>query len=159
MAQGVRTAGPTLDRFIDQELQRYGLAASACALVGFSQGAMMALHVGLRRPDALAGILGYSGMLPVAEPSEVKSRPPVALIHGGRDEVIPVQALFAAIDGLAACEVPALWRISGGAGHTIAQDGLDLGAAFLRDVFAGRFAGWAAPERPRAAARPEARPS
>ena len=151
MAQGARAAAGHLDRFIDQELQRYGLPASSCALVGFSQGTMMALHVGLRRPEALAGILGYSGMLPVAEPSEVRSRPPVALVHGDRDEVIPVQALCAAIDGLAACGVPALWRISGGLPHSIGQDGLDLGAAFLRDVFRGRFAGWIPPERRRAA--------
>jgi phospholipase/carboxylesterase len=152
MAQGVRGAAHHLDRFIDQELERYRLPASACALVGFSQGTMMSLHVGLRRAEPLAAVLGYSGMLPVAEPSEVKSRPPVALVHGDRDDVIPVQALFASQEGLAACGVPALWRISGGAGHTIAEGGLDLGAAFLRDAFRGRFAGWAAPERRPAAA-------
>jgi phospholipase/carboxylesterase len=157
MAQGARSAAPHLDRFIDQELERYRLPASACALVGFSQGTMLSLHVGLRRPEPLAAVLGYSGMLPVAEPSEVRSRPPVALIHGDRDDVIPVQALFAAQEGLALCGVPALWRISGGAAHTIAQGGLDLGAAFLKDAFAGRFRGWAAPELRRAAA--EARPS
>ena len=154
MAQGVRGAAHHLDRFIDQELERYRLPASACALVGFSQGTMMSLHVGLRRPEPLAAILGYSGMLPVAEPSEVKSRPPVALVHGDRDDVIPVQALFASQEGLAACGVPALWRISGGAGHTIAEGGLDLGAAFLRDAFRGRFAGWAPPERRPAGASP-----
>ena len=151
MAQGARAAAPALDRFIDQELQRYRLPASACALVGFSQGTMMSLHVGLRRPEALGAILGYSGMLPVAEPAEVKSRAPVALVHGDRDEVIPVHALVAAQAGLAACGVPALWRISGGTPHSIAQDGLDLGGVFLRDAFAGRFAGWAAPEPRRAA--------
>ncbi|HEX8570176.1 MAG TPA: phospholipase [Caulobacteraceae bacterium] len=147
MAQGAQAAAGSLERFIDQELQRYVLPASACALVGFSQGTMMSLHVGLRRPEPLAAILGYSGMLPVAEPSEVRSRPPVALVHGDRDDVIPVQALFASQEGLAACGVPALWRISGGAGHTIAEGGLALGAAFLRDAFRGRFAGWTPPER------------
>ena len=152
MAQGARAAAGSLDRFIDQELQRYGLAASACALAGFSQGTMMSLHVGLRRAAPLAAILGYSGMLPVAEPSEVRSRPPVALVHGDRDEVIPVQALFAAQEGLAACGVPALWRISAGLPHSIGQDGLELGAQFLRDAFRGRFAGWTAPEPRRAPA-------
>jgi phospholipase/carboxylesterase len=147
MAQGARSAAPSLDRFIDQELQRYGLPASACALVGFSQGTMMSLHVGLRRPEALAAILGYSGMLPVAEPAEVKSRPPIALVHGDRDEVIPIQALFAALDGLGACGAPVLFRISAGLPHSIGQDGLDLGAAFLRDAFRGKFSGWAAPVR------------
>jgi phospholipase/carboxylesterase len=156
MAQGARTAAGGLDRFIDQELRRYGLPSAACALVGFSQGTMMSLHVGLRRPEPLAAILGYSGMLPVAEPSEVRSRPPIALVHGDRDEVIPVQALFAALEGLALCGAPALFRISGGLPHSIGQDGLDLGAGFLRDALRGRFAGWAAPEPRRAH---QARPS
>ncbi len=151
MAQGARSAAPHLDRFIDQELKRYSLPAAACALVGFSQGTMLALHVGLRRPEPLAAVLGYSGMLPVAAPDEVRSRPPVALVHGDRDEVIPVQALFAALEGLALCGAPALWRISGGTPHSIAQDGLELGMAFLRDAFAGRFRGWQAPA-PRAKA-------
>ena len=84
-------------------------------------------------------------MLPVAAADEVKSRPPVCLIHGDRDEVIPVQALFMALEGLALCGAPALWRISGGTPHSIAQDGLELGMAFLRDAFAGRFRGWEAP--------------
>ena len=147
-AAGVRSAAPSLDRFIDAELARYRLPASACALIGFSQGTMMALHVGLRRAEPLGAVLGYSGMLAAAEtlPAEVKSRPPIALVHGDRDEVIPPAALFMAAEGLAAAGTPCLWRISGGAGHTIAEDGLALGGAFLRDAFAGRFAGWAAPQ-------------
>src|SRR3712207_6906123 len=59
MAQGVRGAAASLDGFIDPELARYGLPASACALVGFSQGTMMSLHVGLRRREPLAAILGF----------------------------------------------------------------------------------------------------
>jgi phospholipase/carboxylesterase len=149
MASGVRAAAPTLDAFIDAELARYRLPASACALVGFSQGTMMALHVGLRRREPLAGIAGFSGVLTGGEtlPGEVKSRPPVLLVHGDRDEVIPIQALFVTMSGLAAAGVPCLWRISGGAGHTIAEDGLELGGRFLRDAFAGRFSGWAGPVR------------
>ena len=145
-AAGVRSAAPHLDRFIDAQLRRYDLPASACALVGFSQGTMMALHVGLRRKEPLGAILGYSGMLAGGEtlPGEIASRPPVCLAHGDRDEVIPVQALFMAVDGLAAARVPSRWRISRGAGHTITEDGLLLGGAFLREAFAGRYGGWAA---------------
>lgn len=145
MAAGVRGAAATLDGFIDAELERHDLPPSACALVGFSQGTMMSLHVGLRRPEPLGAVLGLSGMLADAGP--ITSRPPVALVHGSHDEVIPVGALFAALDGLAAAGVPALWRISHGTGHSVAEDGLALGAAFLRDALAGRFAGWAPPER------------
>jgi len=146
-AAGVRAAAPSLDRFIDAELKRYGLPASACALVGFSQGTMMALHVGLRRAEPLGAVLGFSGHLagPDLLPVEVKSRPPVCLIHGDRDDVIPVGALLLAVQGLGAAGVGSLWKISRGAAHTIAEDGMVLGGRFLRDALAGRFKGWAGP--------------
>jgi phospholipase/carboxylesterase len=134
-----------LDAFIDSELRRAELPPSACALVGFSQGTMMALHGGLRRAEPLAALVGLSGMLPDA--GGVTARPPTVLIHGDQDEVIPVQALFASLDGLAAAGVPAMWRICGGAGHTVAEDGLALATDFLRAAFAGRFAGWTGPQR------------
>src|SRR6476660_592581 len=98
---GVNEAAPILESFLDAELKRRNLAPAALALVGFSQGTMMALHVGLRRAIAPAGIVGYSGLLvvpPDADPdkltAEIKSRPPILLIHGDQDELIPVQALF-----------------------------------------------------------------
>jgi phospholipase/carboxylesterase len=146
-AAGVRAAAPHLDRFIDAELKRHELPASACALVGFSQGTMMSLHVGLRRPEALGAVLGYSGMLaaPEALKAEMRSRPPVALVHGDRDDVIPVSALLMATLTLAEAGLGSLWRISRGAGHTIAPDGMELGAQFLRGALSGRFAGWAPP--------------
>jgi phospholipase/carboxylesterase len=148
-AQGVRSAAGVLDRFIDAELIRYGLPAGACALVGFSQGTMMSLHVGMRRKEPLAGVLGYSGMLAAAEalPREVASRPPVCLVHGDRDDVIPYQALFMAAEGLAAAGAPALWRLCRGSGHTITEDALVLGGRFLKSAFAGRYRGWEGPVR------------
>lgn len=148
-AQGVRMAAPVLDRFIDAELTRYGLPASACALVGFSQGTMMSLHVGLRRKEPLGAVLGYSGILAAMDalPKEIASRPPVALIHGDRDEVIPPQALFMSAEGLAAAKVPCLWRLCKGAGHTITEDALALGGGFLKGALSGRYRPWAAPER------------
>jgi phospholipase/carboxylesterase len=146
-AAGVRSVAPQFDRFIDSELQRYSLPASACALVGFSQGTMMALHVGMRRPEALGAVLAYSGHLaaPDVLPAEVKSRPPVCLVHGDRDDVIPAGALFLAAQALGAAGAGSLWKISRGAGHTIAEDGMVLGGRFLRDAFAGKFRGWAGP--------------
>ena len=63
--RGVQEARPDLDAFLDQELASHGLADGDLALVGFSQGTMMALHTGLRRRTALAGIVGYSGVLVV----------------------------------------------------------------------------------------------
>jgi phospholipase/carboxylesterase len=135
-ARGVASARPALDAFLDAELQRNGLDESACALVGFSQGTMMALHVGPQRKRPLAGILGYSGLL--ADPAVLKGatvlKPPVFLIHGDRDDLIPVAALFAAATGLAEAEIPVEWHVSQGVPHGIGPDGLQLGLAFLKRV-------------------------
>lgn len=146
--RGVRGAAASLDAFIDAELQRHALPPSACALVGFSQGTMMSLHVGLRRAEPLGAVLGYSGMLadPSALPADIRSRPPVALVHGDRDEVIPVQFLFAAATALAAAQAPCLWRMESGLPHSIGPAGLALGRSFLRDALSGRFAGWTGPQ-------------
>ena len=135
---GANAAAPALDSFLDAELKRRELPPSALALVGFSQGTMMALHVGLRRAIAPAAIVGYSGLLvvpPEAEPDqfplEIRSRPPVLLVHGDQDEVIPPDALLHAAQGLAALEVPVEWHLSPGIGHGIDQEGLRQGGEFL----------------------------
>jgi phospholipase/carboxylesterase len=142
---GVNQAAPILESFLDAELKRRNLPPSALALVGFSQGTMMALHVGLRRTIAPVGIVGYSGMLVTPEAAdvqafaaEIRSRPPVLLIHGDGDQLIPVQALFHAAQGLAALEIPAEWHISAGIGHGIDQEGLRQGGDFLARCFARR---------------------
>jgi phospholipase/carboxylesterase len=135
---GANKAAPVLEHFLDAELKRCNLPPSALALVGFSQGTMMALHVGLRRAVAPLAIVGYSGLLvlsPDGDPqkfaAEIKSRPPVLLVHGDRDELIPAQALFQATSGLAALEVPVEWHLSKGVGHGIDQEGLRHGGEFL----------------------------
>jgi len=139
---GVNHAAPVLERFIDAELARHRLPPSALALVGFSQGTMMSLHVGLRRAAAPAAIVGYSGLLvlpPDGKPetlaAEIRSRPPVLLVHGDRDELIPPQALFAATQGLAALGVPVEWHLSTGVGHGIDPEGLRHGCEFLARSF------------------------
>ncbi|GLK78159.1 phospholipase [Methylopila jiangsuensis] len=131
--RGVVAARPGLDAFLDAELASHGLGPDRLALVGFSQGTMMALHVGLRRAIPPAAILGYSGMLvsPEALKAEATGKPPILLIHGDRDEILPVDELFAAIDGLGAAEIPVQWHLSPGLGHGIDGEGLRQGAAFL----------------------------
>jgi phospholipase/carboxylesterase len=136
--RGVNAAAPILDTFLDAELGRRKLPPSALALVGFSQGTMMSLHVGLRRATPPAAIVGYSGLFvlpnnaaPDVVAGEIKSKPPVLLVHGDRDELIPVQALFHATQALAALEVPTEWHISPGVGHGIDQEGLRHGGEFL----------------------------
>jgi phospholipase/carboxylesterase len=139
---GVNQAAPVLEQFLDAELKRRNLPPSALALVGFSQGTMMALHVGLRRPAAPAAIVGYSGLFvlpdnatPESVAAEIRSRPPVLLIHGDRDDLIPPQALFHATQTLASLEVPIEWHISAGVGHGIDQEGLRHGGEFLARRF------------------------
>jgi phospholipase/carboxylesterase len=136
--RGVNSAAPVLERFLDAELERRKLPASALALVGFSQGTMMALHVGLRRAAAPAAIVGYSGVLVLppgditdALAGEIRSRPPVLLVHGDRDDLIPAQALFQAAQGLAGLGIPTEWHLSGGIGHGIDGEGLRHGGEFL----------------------------
>ncbi len=132
-AAGVRKPAAGLNTFIDAQLAHYGLPETRLALVGFSQGTMMALHVGPRRAQALAGIVGFSGML--ADPdelkSEVRTRPPVLLVHGDADEVLPVASLAAARQGLEAAGLDVVTHISPRLGHSIDEKGLQLGATFL----------------------------
>lgn len=141
MWAGVRHAASALDAFIDSELERHGLTGDRLALVGFSQGTMMSLHVGLRRRTVPAAIVGYSGMLPGAEflKQELAGTPPVLLVHGDADEMIPVQRMHEAAVALGEAGVPVRWHISRGQGHGIAPDGLQLGGHFLRDAFTGRL--------------------
>jgi phospholipase/carboxylesterase len=135
---GVNKAAPVLERFIREELRRNNLPGSALALVGFSQGTMMALHVGLRRAERPAAIVGYSGLFvlpdgaePEAVSGEIKARPPVLLVHGDRDDLIPAEALFLSAQYLAALGIPAEWHMSAGIGHGIDQEGLRHGGEFL----------------------------
>jgi len=143
---GVNKAAPVLERFLDAELHRHKLPPTALALVGFSQGTMMALHVGLRRATAPVAIVGYSGLLVLpdkADPekfaAEIKSHPPVLLVHGDRDDLIPPQALFQATQGLAALGVPVEWHVSAGIGHGIDAEGLRHGGEFLARRFSLRY--------------------
>ena len=134
--RGVAAARPELDEFLDAEMARDGVDEARTALVGFSQGTMMALHAGLLRDKAFAGLLGYSGLL--ADPAAIKAgpsqKPPILLIHGEQDDMIPVGALFAAAQGLSEADIPVAWHISKGIGHGIAPDGLELGGDFLKRV-------------------------
>jgi phospholipase/carboxylesterase len=133
---GVRAAAPLLDAFIDEELQKRGLSESDTALVGFSQGTMMSLYVGLRRAKQLAGILGYSGRLIAPEllTSELRSRPPVLLVHGTHDSMVPFQSLAHAEAALKAAGVSVETLACPGVDHSIDPEGLQRGGAFLQQV-------------------------
>jgi phospholipase/carboxylesterase len=133
---GVRAAAPSLDGFIDEELQKRGLTESDTALVGFSQGTMMSLYIGLRRAKPLAGILGYSGRLIAPEllASELRSRPPVLLVHGTHDPLVPFESLAHAEAALKTAGVPVETLACPGIEHSIDPEGLQRGGAFLKQV-------------------------
>jgi phospholipase/carboxylesterase len=136
--RGVVATRPTLDEFLDEELAQRGLDERALALVGFSQGTMLALHNGLRRPVAPRAILGYSGVLVLGSGDErpVQTPPPaILLVHGEEDPLIPVDALFLATDILGEMNVPTQWHVSPGLEHGIDNAGLMHGALFLAQSF------------------------
>jgi phospholipase/carboxylesterase len=136
--RGVVAARPGLDRFLNAELARYRLGADRLVLVGFSQGTMLALHVGLRRSTAPAAIVGYSGLLAGPEHlAEITARPPVLLIHGAEDDLIPVEALHLAREQLAAAGVPVEWHIRERLGHGIDPAGEQLAGHFMAQALAG----------------------
>jgi phospholipase/carboxylesterase len=137
MTRGVARAGPVLDAFLSAELERLRLPSKALALVGFSQGTMMALAVGLRRNPALAAIVGYSGALADVEalPERPGAGPAILLVHGDMDEVIPLDAMLIAREQLAQAGLPVEWHVAEGLGHGIDPTGLKLGGAFLKQAF------------------------
>ena len=137
---GVRTAAPYLDAFLDGELARLGLSEADLVLLGFSQGAMMALHVGLRRAHAPLAIIAHSGVL-VADQrfaAEIRVKPPVLLTHGADDEVISPGCLPAAEAALKAVQVPVEAHVIPGLGHGIDDVTLRLDLRFLKARLAGR---------------------
>ncbi|WP_340647452.1 dienelactone hydrolase family protein [Phenylobacterium sp.] len=132
---GAREAALALNAFIDEQLAKYGLSEDKLALVGFSQGTMMALQVGLRRTPQVAGILGYSGMLVDDTGLDIaKANPPILLVHGDADPMVPVAALHTAGVTLQGLGFQVGGHVSPGLGHSIDMDGLQMGGNFLHKV-------------------------
>ncbi|PSJ40410.1 alpha/beta hydrolase [Allosphingosinicella deserti] len=140
LAAGAASAAPAIDAFVDRKLKQYDLTEADVAIVGFSQGTMMALHVGLRRAQAVAGIVGYSGMLTGApELAHAKiTRPPVLLIHGAADPIVPVAALHAAKAELQKLGIEVSDHVSPGVGHSVDPEGLRRGGAFVVEALTPR---------------------
>ena len=138
LVTGVKHAAPALEAFLDAELKWHNLGPRALALVGFSQGTMMALGVGLARKPSPAAIVGYSGALATVEalPKDPGSAPAILLVHGDMDELIPLEAMFMAREQLAQAGLAVEWHVAQGIGHGIDAQGLHLGGAFLKQAFA-----------------------
>ncbi|MDR5651149.1 alpha/beta hydrolase [Ruixingdingia sedimenti] len=132
---GVAAAADDLNLYLDEVLRAEGVTPDRLALVGFSQGTMMSLHVAARRDAAIAGVVAFSGRLLAPEllAAEARVKPPVLLIHGDADPVVPFADMGAAGDALVAAGFETYGHVMKGAGHGIAPDGLSVALAFLRE--------------------------
>lgn len=130
---GVETVRPVLGRFLEQLWAQTGLGAADTVLVGFSQGAMIALDTGFRLKEPLAAIVGFSGGIVAPERlvEEVKSSPPVCLLHGDSDDVVPPMFSIGGAQALEALGFDVTLHVSTGTGHTIAPDSLEVARRFL----------------------------
>jgi len=137
LAAGASRSAPAIDAFIDRKLGQYALTETNLAIVGFSQGAMMALHIGLRRPHRVAAVVSYSGMLTGAdELSQMPiTKPPVLLVHGSADPVVPAAALPAAQSELERLGVDVTVHVSAGVGHTVDPAAIRIGREFVAKAF------------------------
>jgi phospholipase/carboxylesterase len=122
---------------MDAECRKRGFGPERIALFGFSQGTMTALHVAPRCEPQLAGVVGCSGALIGADllADELRTKPPLLLMHGDRDEVVPVQALPAAREAFEKLGFPLQWEIRRGLGHGIDPEGIDRAGRFLAACF------------------------
>jgi phospholipase/carboxylesterase len=143
LAAGIRATAPLLDAFIDRQLADRGLEDQHLALVGFSQGTMMSLHVAPRRTRPCAAVVGFSGAVvgPETLASELTCRPRILLIHGDADQVVNPDCLPAAEQALTAFGIPVLTEVRPGLDHGIDGPGLSLATAFLRQSFGIETAG------------------
>jgi phospholipase/carboxylesterase len=132
-AAGLATSSVALNDFLDACLAEAALTDADLALVGFSQGAMMSMHIAPRRSRAVAAVVAISGRLlePAALAAEAKVRPPILLIHGDQDPVVPFENMAAAGDVLIANGFKTYSHVMHGTGHGIANDGLSAALAFL----------------------------
>lgn len=134
-AVSLKSSHADIDQFLDQVLANEGLTEDRLILFGFSQGTMMALHVAPRRRDRIAGVVGFSGRLlePEHLADEIVSKPPILLLHGDEDNVVPPESLPEAAEVLQAAGIDVFAHIMKDTGHGIAPDGLNVALAFIRE--------------------------
>ncbi len=131
---GVKSVEGVLNQFLDNKLAALGLGFDKLAVIGFSQGTMTALHTMLRRGAPCAGVVGYSGAIVSSRSmnGEIKARPPVCLIHGDADMVVPYAAMADAEATFAINDVPHETHTRQGLGHGIDPEGVNIGIEFLK---------------------------
>ncbi len=138
MLEGVRKAAEVVNQFIDEQTKALGIDGSNVILIGFSQGTMTALQVAMHRKPAILAVVGFSGSLigPEIIPGTIQAKPPICLIHGEVDDVVPYAALKQATDALKNCGVAVESHPRPFLGHSIDMDGIKAGSEFLRRIAA-----------------------
>lgn len=134
MAQGAAKSAAYVDDFIAHVMETHGVTADRVALLGFSQGTMMAFQSAPRRQDQIAGVIGFSGALlgEDAFAAEIKSRPPMVLVHGTADPVVPIEASRLAKETLSANGIDVALHERAGLQHGIDEEGITLASKFLK---------------------------
>jgi len=135
MREGFARASDVLQQFIDARLAEEAVTPERLVLVGFSQGSMMSLHVAPRRLDAIAGVIAFSGRLIAPErlEKETLSRPPVLLVHGDQDQMVPFDEMGLAGNALVANGFETFGHVMKDTGHGISPDGVSVALSFLRN--------------------------
>jgi len=131
---GVKHAAPILNAFIDEQKAKHKLADNQIILIGFSQGTMLSLYTALRRKKPLGAVLAYSGALvaPKLLNKELKSKPPICLVHGEADEIVPFDAFKQARDELQKRHIEVEAYSQANLGHGIDPAGMQIGGEFLK---------------------------
>ncbi len=132
----IRSTAAIFDNFITAQLDRRGLTEENLVLIGFSQGTMMSLFAAPRREKAVAGIVGYSGRMESPErlAGEIRSKPPVVMVHGDSDELLAVSDMENAAAALKGCGVEIETHVRPGLGHGIDEEGIRIGLEFVKRV-------------------------
>jgi phospholipase/carboxylesterase len=132
---GIQKAVPILSEFIDDQLEKHSLTHSDLILIGFSQGTMMALHIAPRFNEQCKAVIGFSGALisPKTLANEYKTKPPILLIHGDGDEIVPPEALEQAKNVLETLNFNTEEHLIAGLGHGIDESGINYSLVFLNN--------------------------
>lgn len=141
LKKGVENASNILKDFIDEVKNRLEIEYTDITLIGFSQGCMTALHTALRMDQnkQLAGMLGYSGGMIAnqLEAKEISSKPPICLIHGEADPVVPFDRSLYAEEALRDLGIDIAAHIIPGLPHSIDYNGIEIGKNFLQNISEG----------------------
>ncbi|UWI83284.1 alpha/beta hydrolase [Wolbachia endosymbiont of Howardula sp.] len=131
---GMKQVAPIINHFIDVRLKSFHLKDTQLSLVGFSQGAMLAIYLGLTRPQACSSVVAYSGRLILSEQvvQEIKSKPNICMIHGDNDQVVPFKYLKLAVDTLKKHDIKITEHPILQLDHMINEQGIKFGIEFIK---------------------------